>query len=63
MVKSHPSGRKKALLINPPTGKYMRDDRCQAPVESMTAQPARAPMDLSYMAATLEQAGLLCKIK
>ncbi|HII71139.1 TPA: radical SAM protein, partial [Candidatus Woesearchaeota archaeon] len=56
-------GRKKALLINPPTGKYMRDDRCQAPVESMTAQPARAPMDLSYMAATLEQAGLLCKIK
>lgn len=53
---------KKALLINPPTGKYMRDDRCQAPVEEMTAQPARAPMDLAYMAATLEQVGVVCKI-
>ncbi|MBN2545293.1 MAG: radical SAM protein [Spirochaetes bacterium] len=52
----------KALLINPPTGKYMRDDRCQAPVESMTAQPARAPMDLAYMAGMLEQEGLTCRI-
>ncbi len=52
----------KALLINPPTGKYMRDDRCQAPVESMTAQPARAPMDLAYMAGALELSGLICRI-
>lgn len=55
--------KRKALLINPPTGKYMRDDRCQAPVESMTAQPARAPMDLAYMAAMLEQVGVICKIR
>lgn len=53
----------KVLLINPPTGKYMRDDRCQAPVVSMTAQPPRAPMDLAYMAAMLESAGVECKIR
>ena len=45
----------KVFLIYPPTGVYMRDDRCQAPVEGMTAQPNRAPLDLAYMAAMLEQ--------
>ncbi|MBW2967078.1 B12-binding domain-containing radical SAM protein [Candidatus Woesearchaeota archaeon] len=53
---------KRALLINPPTGKYMRDDRCQAPVESMTAQPPRAPIDLAYMAACLEDVGVECRV-
>ncbi|MFC1808252.1 B12-binding domain-containing radical SAM protein [Candidatus Omnitrophota bacterium] len=53
----------KVLLIYPPTGYYMRDDRCQAPVEGMTAQPARAPMDLAYMGAVLEQDGIRCKIR
>jgi len=53
----------KVLLIYPPTGFYMRDDRCQAPVEGMTAQPARTPLDLAYMAATLEKDGIRCKIK
>ena len=46
----------------PPTGVYMRDDRCQAPVEGMTAQPNRAPLDLAYMAAMLENHGIECKI-
>ena len=46
----------------PPTGVYMRDDRCQAPVEGMTAQPNRAPLDLAYMAAMLEKHGVECKI-
>lgn len=54
---------KKVFLIYPPTGVYMRDDRCQAPVEGMTAQPNRAPLDLAYMAAMLEQIGVQCKIK
>jgi len=40
----------------------MRDDRCQAPVEGMTAQPNRAPLDLAYMAAMLEQIGVICRI-
>ncbi len=46
----------------PPTGVYMRDDRCQAPVEGMTAQPNRAPLDLAYMAAMLEGHGIECRI-
>jgi radical SAM superfamily enzyme YgiQ (UPF0313 family) len=52
----------KVFLMYPPTGVYMRDDRCQAPVEGMTAQPNRAPLDLAYMAAMLEQLGVVCKI-
>ena len=48
----------RVFLIYPPTGVYMRDDRCQAPVEGMTAQPNRAPLDLAYMAAMLEQLGV-----
>lgn len=54
---------KKALFIYPPTGVYMRDDRCQAPVEGMTAQPNRAPLDLAYMAAMLERMGIECRIR
>ncbi|NQT96042.1 MAG: radical SAM protein [Candidatus Omnitrophica bacterium] len=53
----------RVLLIYPPTGFYMRDDRCQAPVEGMTAQPPRAPMDLAYMAAVLEKEAITCKIR
>lgn len=54
---------KKAFLIYPPTGIYMRDDRCQAPVKGLTAQPMRTPLDLAYMAASLENAGVECRIK
>lgn len=53
----------KALLIIPPTGRYMRSDRCQAPVDTRVAEPARAPIDLAYTAAVLEQAGVECRIK
>ncbi len=49
---------KKAFLLYPPSGFYMRDDRCQAPVESMTAQPPRAPIDIASMAAVLEENGM-----
>jgi anaerobic magnesium-protoporphyrin IX monomethyl ester cyclase len=52
----------KVLLMYPPTGVYMRDDRCQAPVEGMTAQPNRTPLDLAYMAAVLEGEGIECRI-
>ncbi len=51
------------LLVNPPTGKYMRDERCQVPVDSRVAEPPRPPMDLAYIAALLEQAGVKCMIK
>ena len=53
----------RVFLLYPPTGVYMRDDRCQAPVDGMTAQPNRAPLDLAYMAAMLERIGITCKIR
>ncbi|MCK4506333.1 MAG: cobalamin-dependent protein, partial [Candidatus Aegiribacteria sp.] len=52
------------LLVNPPTGIYLREDRCQAPVRSMIAQGARPPMDLAYIAATCREAtGAECRIR
>ena len=54
---------KKALLINPPTGLYIREDRCQAPLKGMAVTMARPPLDLAYMAATLQTAGVECLIK
>lgn len=54
---------RRAFFVYPPTGLFMRDDRCQAPVEGMTAQPNRAPLDLAYMAAVLEKLGIVCRIR
>lgn len=54
---------KRAFFVYPPTGVYMRDDRCQAPVEGMTAQPNRVPLDLAYMAAVLERKQIVCRIR
>ena len=52
---------KKALLINPPTGLYIRDDRCQGPVKWVSI--VRMPLDLATMAATIRQANVECKLK
>ena len=54
---------RRAMLINPPTGLYIREDRCQAPLKGMAATTARPPLDLAYMAATMEQAGVECRIR
>jgi hypothetical protein len=53
----------KALLINPPTGRYMRADRCQAPVDTRVAEPPRPPMDLASIAAVMERKGAQCRIR
>ncbi len=53
----------RALLVNPPTGLYIREDRCQAPLKGMAATMARPPLDLAYMAACLEEAGVECRIR
>ncbi|MBC7326647.1 radical SAM protein [bacterium] len=54
---------KRALLINPPSGLYIREDRCQVPVKGLTATAPRPPIDLAYIAAVLEQEGVECRIK
>lgn len=53
---------KRALLIYPPTGLFDRTDRCQSPVEEEAVRVVRPPMDLAYIAATLEQSSVECRI-
>ncbi|MBI2654887.1 radical SAM protein [Candidatus Woesearchaeota archaeon] len=45
---------KKAIVMNPPTGLFIRDDRCQAPAKWVSV--LRMPLDLATIAATLRQA-------
>lgn len=42
---------KQVLIINPPSGLYRRDDRCQSRVEEQTVQVIFPPIDLAYLAA------------
>ena len=42
--------KKKWLFINPPTGKYIRETRCQAPVQGIIATALRTPVELAYAA-------------
>lgn len=53
---------KTALLINPPTGNYIRDDRCQVPAEAISSA-LRAPMDLLYYATILQNSGVRCLLR
>lgn len=55
--------REKALLIVPPTGKYIREDRCQTPIEEFQTIALRPPIALMYLAAVLEQKGVACLLK
>lgn len=48
---------KKILVMNPPTGLYRRDDRCQSRVEDQTIEVVFAPIDLASYAAVLRRAG------
>ena len=54
---------KKALLINPPSGLYIREDRCQVPVEGLSATALRPPIDLAYMSSVLQSQGVECRIR
>ncbi len=47
----------KALLINPPTGLYRRDDRCQCKIEDQTVQIIFPPVELATLGAVLKRAG------
>lgn len=53
---------RKAMLINPPTGLFIREDRCQTPIQGQGVPIKRAPMDLAMMAAMLEQIRVECKL-
>ena len=51
---------RRALFIVPPTGLYIREDRCQTPIEDMKTIALRPPIDLMFSAAMTEQAGVEC---
>lgn len=49
--------------MNPPTGKYIRDIRCQASVDDIFAVSERAPVDLAYIAGAIIENGHHCYIR
>lgn len=54
---------KKILFIYPPSPVMNREDRCQQPVKELLVIPPLPPMDLMYMAAVAENAGLEVRIE
>lgn len=54
---------RRILFINPPTGLYRRDDRCQCTVEDQTVQVVFPPIDLAVSAALAEKQGATCRIE
>lgn len=54
--------RRRVLFIVPPTGLYIREDRCQTPIEEMKTIALRPPIDLMYSAASTEKAGCECRL-
>lgn len=48
---------RRLLCLVPPTGRYVREDRCQAPVDRLKTLALRPPIDLLYAAACFERAG------
>ena len=63
---SHASGppktNRRVLFIVPPTGLYIREDRCQTPIEDMKTIALRPPIDLMYSAAMTEHVGCECRL-
>jgi radical SAM superfamily enzyme YgiQ (UPF0313 family) len=53
---------RRALFIVPPTGKFIREDRCQTPIDEMKTIALRPPIDLLYAAAAYEAAGPECRL-
>jgi anaerobic magnesium-protoporphyrin IX monomethyl ester cyclase len=54
--------RRRALFIVPPTGKFIREDRCQTPIEDMRTIALRPPIDLMYAAGACEDGGAECRL-
>ncbi len=52
----------RVFLIVPPTGRFIREDRCQTPIEKLKTVALRPPVDLLYAAACFEQTGAECRV-
>ncbi len=53
----------KVLLAIPPTGLYIREDRCQTPIDKMKTIAPRPPIDMLYIAAILRRSGVYCEVR
>lgn len=53
---------RRALFLIPPTGAFVREDRCQASTRGLLAHALRPPIDLAQNAAILERAGWTCAV-
>lgn len=53
---------KKAFFVTPPTGLWVREDRCQSPIEKSMFAVVRPPLRLGLGAAILEEASYECLI-
>lgn len=54
--------KKRAFFVVPPTGRYIREDRCQTPIDRLKTVALRSPIDLMYAAAAFESQGLECRL-
>jgi len=52
----------KVFGIVPPTGKFIREDRCQTPIRKLKTIALRTPIDLLHATAGFEAVGCECKI-
>jgi radical SAM superfamily enzyme YgiQ (UPF0313 family) len=51
-----------AFLAVPPTGKVIREERCQTPIQGLHTVALRPPMDLLYIGGALEQVEVKCNL-
>ncbi|MDH4161440.1 MAG: radical SAM protein [Nitrospirota bacterium] len=54
---------KRVLLVYPPSGRLLREDRCQIPAKNIVMSPPVPPMDLLYLAAVAERSGCECRVR
>ena len=59
----HKAESARVLLVNPPSGLYRRDDRCQSRVEDQAVRVVLPPVDLALLAAVARLAGAEPRIR
>lgn len=52
----------RALCVVPPTGRFIRESRCQTPIDELKTIALRPPVDLLYAAACFEEGGAQCRL-
>ena len=56
-MSSSPHTSRRFLCAVPPTGKFVREDRCQTPIKKLKTISLRPPIDILYCAGSIEAAG------